>query len=71
MNIGEQCTKTSRSVSVDADCTPQYVTVLAREGVIPHIVASDGTRLYPAEAAAIVRRIKAERLSRRGVKRQA
>jgi hypothetical protein len=66
-----QCIKTSRSVSVDADCTAQYVSKLAREGVLPHVVASDGTRLYPDDAAALVREIKAERLGCRGIKRQA
>ncbi len=63
-----QFTKTSRSVSVDADCTPQYVSQLARTGAIPHVVASDGTRLFPDDAAAIVRRIKAEQLGKRGRK---
>jgi hypothetical protein len=63
-----QFTKTSRSVSVDADCTPQYVSQLARSGVIPHVVASDGTRLFPDDAAVIVRRIKAEQLSKRARK---
>jgi hypothetical protein len=32
---------------------------------VPHVVASDGTRLYPEGAADIVRKIKAERLARR------
>jgi hypothetical protein len=63
-----QCIRTSRSVSVDADCTPQYVTALARAGLLPHIVASDGTRLFPDEASAIVRQIKADHLAKRGRK---
>ena len=56
---------TSRGVSVAADCTQQYVARLAQEGLIPHLVASDGTRLFSEAAAPIVRRIKAERISRR------
>jgi hypothetical protein len=56
---------TSRGVSVKADCTQQYVGQLAVQGLVPHVVASDGTRLYPEGAADIVRKIKAERLARR------
>lgn len=66
--MNQQFTKTSRGVSVDADCTPQYVSQLARTGAIPHVVASDGTRLFPDEASALVRQIKAEQLSKRGRK---
>jgi hypothetical protein len=62
---------TSRGVSTLADATQAYVTQLANEGLLPHVTASDGTRLYPEEAAAIVRRIKAERLARRGRRRVA
>jgi hypothetical protein len=62
---------TSRGVSVVADCTPQYVGQLAMEGLVPHVVASNGTRLFSEEAAIIVRKIKAERLARRGWKRSA
>jgi hypothetical protein len=57
---------TSRAVSVGADCTPQYVGQLAIEKLVPHIVASDGTRLFTKDAVPLVRRIKAERLARRG-----
>ena len=60
---------TSRGVSVAADCTPQYVGQLAVQGLVPHVVASDGTRLFSEEAAILVRKIKAERLARRGWKR--
>jgi hypothetical protein len=56
---------TSRSVSAKADCTQQYVGQLAIEGLVPHVVASNGTRLYTEEAASIVRKIKAERIARR------
>jgi hypothetical protein len=62
---------TSRRVSVMADCTQQYVGQLAVQGLVPHVVASDGTRLYPAGAGDIVRKIKAERLARRGWSRVA
>lgn len=62
---------TSRHVSVLADCSQQYVGQLAIQGLVPHVVASDGTRLYSEEAAAIVRKIKAERLARRGWPRTA
>ena len=60
---------TSRRISVLADCTQQYVGRLALNGLIPHIVASDGTRLFREDAAEIVRNIKAERLARRGLRR--
>lgn len=62
---------TSRGVSVEADCTPQYVGQLAVQGLVPHVVASNGTRLFSEEAAILVRKIKAERLARRGWKRSA
>jgi hypothetical protein len=62
---------TSRGVSVKADCTQQYVGKLATQGLVPYVTASNGTRLYPPEAAAIVRKIKAERLARRGWNRVA
>jgi hypothetical protein len=61
---------TSRGVSAQADCTQQYVTQLAGQGLVPHVVASDGTRLFSADAPALVRKLKAERLGRRGIKRQ-
>jgi hypothetical protein len=56
---------TSRRISVIADCTQQYVGQLAAQGLIPYVVASNGTRLFTEEAASIVRRIKAERIARR------
>jgi hypothetical protein len=62
---------TSRGVSTRADCTQQYVTKLAAEGLLPHVVASDGTRLFSEDAPALVRRLKAERLARRGIRRAA
>ncbi len=61
---------TSRAISVGADCTPQYVGQLAVEGLVPHMVASDGTRLFSDEAVTLVRKIKAERLTHRGIKRR-
>ena len=57
---------TSRRVSAQADCAPQYVTKLARAGLIPFVLASDGTRLYADDATQIVRHIKAQRLANRG-----
>jgi hypothetical protein len=58
---------TSRRISAMADCTQQYVGQLAVEGLVPYVVASNGTRLYTEEAACIVRRVKAERIARRFV----
>jgi hypothetical protein len=63
---GHAYTLTSRSVSARADCTPQYVTKLARAGRLDHLVASNGTRLFPPTAPAEVRRQKAESAARRG-----
>jgi hypothetical protein len=63
--FGAQYLLTSRRVSVIADCTQQYVGQLAAQGLLPHVVASNGTRLFTEEAASIVRKIKAERLARR------
>ncbi len=67
----KQYVNTSRRVSVEADCTAQYVNELAREGLLDHIVASDGTKLYPPEAAETVRAIKAQRMARRAWKKAA
>lgn len=64
-------TSTSRAISVKADCTQQYVGKLTALGLVPHVIASDGTRLYPEEAGEIVRKLKAERMALRGVKKQA
>jgi DNA-binding transcriptional MerR regulator len=57
---------TSRRVSVQADCQPSYVTRLAKEGLLPFVMASDGTRLYTDEAAQTVRQLKAQRMAHRG-----
>jgi hypothetical protein len=58
-----QFDQTSTATAAQADCTPAYVTQLARAGLIDFIVASDGTRLFPRAAAPIVKRIKQQRLA--------
>jgi hypothetical protein len=61
--------KTSGGIAREVPCGQAYVTELAKAQLIPFITASDGTRLYPADAVEAVRRIKAERLANRGRKR--
>jgi hypothetical protein len=56
---------TSGGISRLAECTQQYICQLAVQGLIPHVIASNGTRLFPEAAADIARKIKAERLARR------
>jgi len=60
---------TSQAVAIAAGTTQQYVTLLASQGLVPHVRASNGLRLFPETAGAIVRQIKAENLKRRGIKR--
>jgi hypothetical protein len=67
----QQYVLTSRAVSVKADTSQQFVTAMAAQGRVPHVTASDGTRLFPETAAAIVRQLKAESIARRGVKKLA
>jgi hypothetical protein len=63
--------QTSRDISVAAGCGQAYVGQLAVQGLVPHVLTSNGMRLYPRNAADIVRKIKAERLALRGRKRGA
>jgi len=63
-------TETTRAISVLADCTQQYVGELARAGLVDHVVASDGTRLFQRQSADVVRQIKAQRLAKRGAHRR-
>lgn len=59
-------TLTSHAVAARAGCTGQYVSNLAKRGVLPHTIASNGVRLYSHDAIAIAKRLKAEGLARRG-----
>lgn len=59
-------TLTSHAVAAAAGCTGQYVSNLAKQGILPHATASNGVRLYSREAIAIAKRLKAEGLARRG-----
>ncbi len=60
-------TLTGAAVAAESGSAVQYVSRKANEGLVPHIVASNGMRLYPPEAVAIVRRLKAEGMARRFV----
>ena len=59
-------TRTGRSIGSEADCTAGFVLREAKAGRVPHVIASNGTRLYPDEAVAIVKKLKAAALARRG-----
>jgi DNA-binding transcriptional MerR regulator len=61
-----QWTETTSSVAAEAGCEPSLVRAYTREGLIPSYQLPNGTRLYRRDAANRVRKIKAERLSRRG-----
>jgi hypothetical protein len=56
---------TSGGISHLAECSQQFICKLALAGLLPHVTSSNGTRLYPEEAAQIARKIKAESLARR------
>lgn len=58
--------ETGSSIACLAGCTPEYLRLKAIEGLVPHIKAANGMRLYPREAADVVRKLKAEGLARRG-----
>jgi DNA-binding transcriptional MerR regulator len=58
--------RTTGQVAREAGVSQPTVRLYANLGLLPHVVASDGTRLFPAEAADRAREICAERLSHRG-----
>ncbi len=57
--------RTSGEVAREARVSQPTVRLYAKLGLIPHITASDGTRLFSAEAADRVREIYAQRVARR------
>jgi DNA-binding transcriptional MerR regulator len=62
----ENWTLTTGAVARQADTTGPTVTMYAAMGLVPFRNASNGMRLFSTDAPAIVRSVKAERLSRRG-----
>lgn len=58
--------KTTTTVAAEAGCQPNLVRLYADEGLLESRVLPNGVRLFKANAAHHVRKIKAERLSRRG-----
>jgi DNA-binding transcriptional MerR regulator len=58
--------RTSGQVAREASVSQPTVRLYANLGLVPHITASDGTRLFSAEAADLVRQIYSQRLARRG-----
>jgi DNA-binding transcriptional MerR regulator len=61
--------RTTGRIAREAGVTPATVRLYADMGLIAHRVASDGTRLFSADAAQAVRDILAQRLANRGRRR--
>jgi DNA-binding transcriptional MerR regulator len=59
---------TTGRVAREAGVATPTVRLYAKLGLVPHIIASDGTRLFPADAAELVREICTRRLAARGHK---
>ncbi len=58
--------RTTGRVAREAGCQPSTVRLYADMGLVPHHIASNGTRLFDSGAADIVRKILAQRLANRG-----
>ena len=58
--------RTTGQVAREAGVSQPTVRLYANMGLLPHVVASDGTRLFAQEAADLVREICARRLANRG-----
>jgi len=58
--------RTTGQVSREAGVSQPTVRLYANLGLLPHVVASDGTRLFASGAADLVRAICARRLANRG-----
>lgn len=59
-------TRTTGQVAREAGVSQQTVRLYATLGLLQHITASNGTRLFSAEAAGQVREICARRVANRG-----
>ena len=60
--------RTTGRVAREAGVSAPTVRLYANMGLLPHVTASDGTRLFSAEAAELVRTICMQRLGNRGRK---
>ena len=58
--------RTTGQVSREAGVSQPTVRLYANLGLLPHVVASDGTRLFPPDTAELVREICTRRLANRG-----
>jgi DNA-binding transcriptional MerR regulator len=61
-----QFDRTTGSLARDAGVSPPTVRLYANLGLLPYVLASDGTRLFAADAAELVRQICTQRLANRG-----
>lgn len=60
------CTRTTGQVAREAGVSQPTVRLYADLGLIACVTASDGTRLFSADAADLVRQIRTRRLANRG-----
>lgn len=60
--------RTTGQVAREAGVSQPTVRLYANLGLLPHLTASDGTRLFSADSADLVREICARRLANRGRK---
>jgi DNA-binding transcriptional MerR regulator len=63
--------RTTGRVAREAGVTPATVRLYADLGALPHRIASNGTRLFDASAAQLVRDLLVQRLANRGRKSSA
>jgi DNA-binding transcriptional MerR regulator len=66
-----QFDRTTGQVARDAGVSAPTVRLYANLGLLPHLTASDGTRLFRPDAADLVREICARRLANRGRRAEA
>jgi len=65
-NESSRFTQTSSAIARRSEATPAYVGRCADRGLIEFVIASNGVRLYPPEAADAVRASKAAGMAKRG-----
>jgi DNA-binding transcriptional MerR regulator len=62
----QEFTETSGALARAAGVSAPTIRAYTELGLLPHILASNGTRLYRQDAAETVRKILAQRLANRG-----
>jgi DNA-binding transcriptional MerR regulator len=66
MDPNRRFDRTTGRIARDAEVSAPTVRLYANLNLLPCVLASDGTRLFPADAGDLVREIYAKRLGNRG-----